>query len=402
MKTVSERFEELVKIATTSSEDSSTCPSTPQQWDMAHFLANELTDMGLSEVRVSPEGYVYAELPATAEGFWRIGFISHMDTSPDAPGEHVVPTLTKNYDGGDICLPHTTLSPALFPELKAYVGQDIYTSDGSTLLGADDKAGIAEILTALDTLAHQPQIPHGRIAVGFTPDEEIGRGADRFDVTGFGCDFAYTVDGGSLGELEWENFNAASATITILGRNVHPGSAKGIMINALLLASEFAMSLPSTETPSQTEGREGFFHLHHLTGDVSSATMRYLIRDFEKEEFEGRKEMLLAVRDHLNKKYGPCVTVDIQDQYYNMAEQILPHPEIVSLAKTAMQQVGVTPDERPIRGGTDGARLSFEGLPCPNLFTGGHNFHGEQEFIPSQRMEKAVDVLIQLAKIAKK
>ena len=402
MKTVTERFLELVTKPSTSCETSATVPSTPCQKDLALFLLHECEKMGLTDCFLSDTGYVYARLPKTAEGFHPLGFIAHMDTSPDAPGENVHPVLTRNYDGSDIILPHRTISPSQFPDLLLYQGQDILTSDGSTLLGADDKAGIAEILAAIETLVTHPEIPHGEIALAFTPDEEIGRGADHFDIARFGADFAYTVDGGKLGELEYENFNAASAVVHITGVNVHPGTAKGLMKNALLMANEFISAFPANETPAHTEGYEGFFHLNQMEGNVSDCTLHYIIRDFDKERFTARKALFETVTDQLNAHFGDCITVTVQDQYYNMAEKLAPHPHIVALAKEAMESVGVTPLIGPIRGGTDGARLSFEGLPCPNLFAGGHNFHGVYEFVPVQSMEKAVEVLLAIAKNAKK
>lgn len=400
MKTVQERFLTYISHPTTSSESSDTFPSTRTQLDFAAFLAQECREIGLSDVNVDANGYVTATLPATVSGAPTIGFLAHMDTSPDASGENIRPQIVPQYDGGDIPLRQGCLSPAEFPILKEYIGQTLITTDGTTLLGADDKAGVAEILTAADYLLRHPELPHGKIRIGFTPDEEIGRGVDFFDVPAFGADFAYTLDGGRIGELEYENFNAARAVFRIQGKNVHPGSAKGVMVNAALIAAELAAALPAAETPAHTEGYEGFFHLCSLQATVSEATLTYIIRDFDAASFARRKERLAALAAEKNAVYGDCITLDVRDEYYNMRAQIEPHPEIVALAKQAMLDCGITPLIQPIRGGTDGARLSFMGLPCPNLFAGGHNFHSNFEFVPVPSMEKAVEMILRIAERA--
>ena len=375
MKTVTERFLTYVKHHTTSDESSDTFPSTKRQLAFAAFLAKECEAIGLQSVSVDAYGYVTALLPGNTANAPTIGFISHMDTSPDASGENVLSNIVENYDGKAIPLNGTVLSPKEFPSLKEYIGQTLITSDGTTLLGADDKAGIAEILTAAEYLLAHPEIPHGDIRIAFTPDEEIGKGVDFFDVDKFHADFAYTLDGGRIGELEYENFNAARAIIRIKGKNVHPGSAKNVMKNAALIGTEIASLLPERETPAKTEGYEGFFHLCSFEGDVTSATLNYIIRDFNADSFAHRKELLRLIVERKNAQYNNCIELDLHDEYYNMLSQIEPHMEIVSLAKQAMLDCGITPIIQPIRGGTDGARLSFMGLPCPNLFAGGHNFH---------------------------
>ena len=400
MKTVTERFLSYVKHHTTSDETAEAFPSTQRQLAFAAFLAEECEAIGLREVSVDRYGYVTALLPGNTANTPTIGFISHMDTSPDASGENVRPHIIEAYDGKDIALRDIVLSPAEFPFLKDYIGQTLITSDGTTLLGADDKAGIAEILTAAEYLLTHPEIPHGNICIAFTPDEEIGRGVDFFDVAAFRADFAYTLDGGRIGELEYENFNAARATIRIKGKNVHPGSAKNVMRNAALIGAEIASLLPEEETPAQTDGYEGFFHLCSFNGDVSSATLNYIIRDFDAASFAQRKERLRQIVEQKNMQYLDCIELDLHDEYYNMRSQIEPHMEIVTLAKQAMQDCGITPIIQPIRGGTDGARLSFMGLPCPNLFAGGHNFHSNYEFIPVPSMEKAVQMILRIAELA--
>ena len=373
MKTVTERFLTYVKHHTTSDETSDTFPSTKRQLAFAAFLAKECEAIGLQSVSMDAYGYVTALLPGNTANAPTIGFISHMDTSPDASGENVLSNIVENYDGKAIPLNGTVLSPEEFPSLKEYIGQTLITSDGTTLLGADDKAGIAEILTAAEYLLAHPEIPHGAIRIAFTPDEEIGKGVDFFDVDKFHADFAYTLDGGRIGELEYENFNAARAIIRIKGKNVHPGSAKNVMKNAALIGTEIASLLPERETPAKTEGYEGFFHLCSFEGDVTSATLNYIIRDFNADSFAHRKELLRLIVERKNAQYNNCIELDLRDEYYNMLSQIEPHMEIVSLAKQAMLDCGITPIIQPIRGGTDGARLSFMGLPCPNLFAGGHN-----------------------------
>lgn len=400
MKTVTERFLTYVKHHTTSDEASDTFPSTKRQLAFAAFLAKECEAIGLQSVSVDAYGYVTALLPGNTANAPTIGFISHMDTSPDASGENVLSNIVENYDGKAIPLNGTVLSPKEFPSLKEYIGQTLITSDGTTLLGADDKAGIAEILTAAEYLLAHPEIPHGDIRIAFTPDEEIGKGVDFFDVDKFHADFAYTLDGGRIGELEYENFNAARAIIRIKGKNVHPGSAKNVMKNAALIGAEIASLLPERETPAKTEGYEGFFHLCSFEGDVTSATLNYIIRDFNADSFAHRKELLRLIVERKNAQYNNCIELDLHDEYYNMLSQIEPHMEIVSLAKQAMLDCGITPIIQPIRGGTDGARLSFMGLPCPNLFAGGHNFHSNYEYVPVPSMEKAVSMIVRIAELA--
>lgn len=400
MKTVTERFLTYVKHHTTSDETSDTFPSTKRQLAFAAFLAKECEAIGLQSVSMDAYGYVTALLPGNTANAPTIGFISHMDTSPDASGENVLSNIVENYDGKAIPLNGTVLSPEEFPSLKEYIGQTLITSDGTTLLGADDKAGIAEILTAAEYLLAHPEIPHGAIRIAFTPDEEIGKGVDFFDVDKFHADFAYTLDGGRIGELEFENFNAARAIIRIKGKNVHPGSAKNVMKNAALIGTEIASLLPERETPAKTEGYEGFFHLCSFEGDVTSATLNYIIRDFNADSFAHRKELLRLIVERKNAQYNNCIELDLRDEYYNMLSQIEPHMEIVSLAKQAMLDCGITPIIQPIRGGTDGARLSFMGLPCPNLFAGGHNFHSNYEYIPVPSMEKAVSMIVRIAELA--
>lgn len=401
--TLSERFIRYTRFDTQSDETSTTTPSTPGQLIFARYLRDELLNEGLSDVELTADGYLYATLPANGcDEAPVIGFISHCDTSPDARGSNVKARIVSGYDGGDIELrPGMMLSPTTFPELLAHRGEDIIVTDGTTLLGADDKAGIAEIVDAMCYLRDHPEIAHGKVRIAFTPDEEIGRGADGFDVERFGCQWAYTVDGGDLGELEYENFNAASALVSIAGLSVHPGAAKGKMINALRLACEYNAMIPSDETPETTADRQGFYHLTSMAGFVESAILQYIIRDHDRESFEKRKEFLRACVARLNASYGRQVaTVKITDQYYNMKQQIDRHPHVVSLARQAMEACGVVPKEQPIRGGTDGAQLSFRGLPCPNLFAGGLNFHGPYEFVSIQTMLKARDVIVKLCELA--
>ena len=401
--TLSERFIRYTRFDTQSDETSTTAPSTPGQLIFARYLRDELLNEGLSDVELTADGYLYATLPANGcDEAPVIGFISHCDTSPDASGSNVKARIVTAYDGGDIELrPGMMLSPTTFPELLAHRGEDIIVTDGTTLLGADDKAGIAEIVDAVCYLRDHPEIAHGKVRIAFTPDEEIGRGADGFDVERFGCQWAYTVDGGDLGELEYENFNAASALVSIAGLSVHPGAAKGKMINALRLACEYNAMIPSDETPETTADRQGFYHLTSMAGFVESAILQYIIRDHDRESFEKRKEFLRACVARLNASYGRQVaTVKITDQYYNMKQQIDRHPHVVSLARQAMEACGVVPKEQPIRGGTDGAQLSFRGLPCPNLLAGGLNFHGPYEFVSIQTMLKARDVIVKLCELA--
>ena len=401
--TLSERFIRYTRFDTQSDETSTTTPSTPGQLIFARYLRDELLNEGLSDVELTADGYLYATLPANGcDEAPVIGFISHCDTSPDASGSNVKARIVTAYDGGDIELrPGMMLSPTTFPELLVHRGEDIIVTDGTTLLGADDKAGIAEIVDAVCYLRDHPEIAHGKVRIAFTPDEEIGRGADGFDVERFGCQWAYTVDGGDLGELEYENFNAASALVSIAGLSVHPGAAKGKMINALRLACEYNAMIPSDETPETTADRQGFYHLTSMAGFVESAILQYIIRDHDRESFDKRKEFLRACVARLNASYGRQVaTVKITDQYYNMKQQIDRHPHVVSLARQAMEACGVVPKEQPIRGGTDGAQLSFRGLPCPNLFAGGLNFHGPYEFVSIQTMLKARDVIVKLCELA--
>lgn len=405
MSNLLERFYQYVKINTQSSETSQTQPSTENQFELARLLAEQLNELGASNVRLDEENcYVYGEIPAcagVADTVPAIGFIAHMDTSPAVSGANVKPKLVTNYDGADIPLSddgHYVLSPKDFPELLNYTGKDLITTDGTTLLGADDKAGIAEIMTMAEYFLTHPECKHGKILIGFTPDEEVGCGVDAFDVEGFGADFAYTVDGGPIGELEYENFNAAGALLTVHGRSVHPGDAKGKMVNAILLLQEFQSMLPQNEMPQFTEGYEGFFHLDAISGNVEEAKAEYIIRDHSMEKFEAKKTLFAKLCDTLNAKYGAgTFQAEIKDSYYNMKEKIEPHFFLIEHAKKAMEESGVTPIVQPIRGGTDGARLSFLGLPCPNLCTGGHNYHGRYEYCCVQSMEKVAEILVRLA-----
>jgi len=398
---VVDRFLRYVKYNTASNEESITVPSTSGQLAFAETLAKELVDIGMQEVSVDKNGYVMAKLPSNIEKKVPvIGFIAHMDTSPDMNGENVKPKFVQEYKGGDIVLnkeKKIVLSSKEFPELNEYIGKTLIVTDGTTLLGADDKAGIAEIMAALQCILENPDIKHGTIMVAFTPDEEVGRGADHFDVRKFNADFAYTVDGGKIGELEYENFNAAGLKVVISGRNVHPGYAKDKMINSMLIAHEFMAFLPNSETPSKTDGYEGFYHLTQINGCVEETQLHYIIRDFDTCNYEKRKEFIKDIADKLNNKYGKdTVKIELKDQYRNMREVIEPIRHVVDLAYKAMEAVQVNPVVVPIRGGTDGARLSFMGLPTPNIFTGGENFHGRYEYIPTYAMEKAVDVIIKI------
>lgn len=401
MKKVEERFLEYVKINTKSDETTGTTPSTKEQLVLAEKLYDELKELGLKDVRISEYGYVYATLESNIDkDIPTIGFIAHMDTAPDYSGKNVKPQIIENYDGGDIKLNDVDiLSPSFSKELKNYVGQRLITTDGTTLLGADDKAGIAEIMTAIEYLVENPEIKHGTIKIAFTPDEEIGEGADHFDVEGFGADFAYTMDGGTIGELEFENFNAASAKVIIHGVNVHPGYAKNKMINSIMVANEFINALPLEEVPEKTEGREGFNHLTDINGTVEKTTLNYIIRDFTTEGFEERIKDFEDITRSLNEVYGEgTVELSIKESYRNMREKIEPLMHIVETAKQAMIDSGITPKITAVRGGTDGARLSFMGLPTPNIFAGGENFHGKYEYIPIESMEKAVEVIINIIK----
>ena len=396
MESVSERFLRYVKIDTQSDESSESCPSTEKQLNLARLLEKELKNLGLSDVILDKNGYVSASLPAnTTKDLPVVGFVAHMDTSPDMSGTDVKAQIVENYDGTDITLDRETiLSPEDFPELLNYIGHDLITTDGSTLLGADNKAGIAEIICAIEYFMNKPDIKHGTIKLCFTPDEEIGRGADRFDIKSFGADFAFTIDGGQPGELEFENFNAALATITFKGRNVHPGTAKNQMLNSMHLARQFMDMLPANQRPEHTEGYEGFFHLVDIDGTVEETVIRYIIRDHNRELFEKKKGLVKNIAEYIdNLDSRGSVAVALKDQYYNMREKIEPHMHIIDLAEEAIREAGVDPIIKPIRGGTDGARLSFMGLPCPNVFTGGHNFHGKYEYISIQSMEKAVETI---------
>lgn len=404
MSKVVEKFLKYVSYSTKSNEESTTVPSTEGQRIFATELVAELKAMGINNASVDDNGYVMATIPSNIEkNVPTIGFIAHMDTAPDMSGENIKPKFIEDYDGEEIILNEENniiLSPKDFPELKNYIGKTLITTDGTTLLGADDKAGIAEIMAAAEHLMENPKTPHGIVRIGFTPDEEVGRGADLFDVKKFDADFAYTMDGGTIGELEYENFNAAGVKIYIHGRNVHPGSAKGKMIHSTLIANELISSLPQNETPSTTEGYEGFYHLTNINGEVEETKLQYIIRDFNSENFENRKMFIKNIVDKLNTKYGSrTVEIEIVDQYFNMKEKIEPVKHIVDTAFLAMKEVGINPIMVPIRGGTDGARLSYMGLPSPNIFTGGQNFHGKYEFIPTYAMEKAVEVILKIVNL---
>ncbi len=401
---ITDRFLKYVGFCTTSDEETNMTPSTPGQMEFAEYLQSELKQIGLQEVTLDRNGYIMATLSATAEGKPTIGFIAHMDTSPDASGKHVQPRIVKNYDGKDIVLneaENIVLETAKYPEILRYTGQDIIVTNGKTLLGADDKAGIAEIVTACEYLLQHPEIKHGKIRIGFTPDEEIGQGADHFDVEKFGCDFAYTMDGGAVGELEFENFNAASCKIHIHGVNVHPGYGYHKMQNSMRIAFQLAVMLPRWETPEHTEGYEGFYHLVGMNGTVEETTLSYIIRDHDRARFESRKREMEHLVRKVNREYGEgTAEIEIRDQYYNMREKVEPVMHIVTLVEEAMTEVGVTPKVQPIRGGTDGARLSFEGLPCPNIFAGGENFHSRFEYLPIPSMEKAMEVILKIVEKA--
>ena len=398
--TVIDRFLKYVTFDTQSSEDSGTTPSTPGQRVFAEALVKELQEIGLEDVTLDDKCYLMATLPSnTDKELPAIGFISHLDTSPDMSGTNVDPHIVF-YEGGDIALceeEQIVLSPKMFPEMNDYKGEDIIVTNGKTLLGADDKAGVASIISAMSFLEEHPEIKHGKIRIGFTPDEEIGAGADYFDVKKFGCAFAYTVDGGAIGELEYENFNAAAAKISFKGLNVHPGYAKDKMLNASLLAIEFASWLPSVQRPEHTSGYEGFYHLTNMTGTVESASLSYIIRDHDRKLFEEKKDTVRALVQRMNKLYPGSTTLDLHDQYYNMREIVEPKKQIIELAMDAMKAVGVIPQVKPIRGGTDGARLSFMELPCPNIFAGGLNFHGRYEFLPVNSLVKCMETIIKIA-----
>lgn len=408
MQHIIDRFISYVTIDTESDPNSKTTPSTEKQWNLANKLVEELKTIGLSDVTIDDKAYIMATLPSNvAHEVPTIGFVSHFDTSPDFSGANVKPQIITNYDGKDIILnaeKNIVLSPGYFKDLLQYKGQTIITTDGTTLLGADDKAGITEIVSAMEYLIQHPEIKHGKIRIGFTPDEEIGRGAHHFDVEKFGAQWAYTMDGSQIGELEYENFNAAGAKITFKGKSVHPGYAKGKMINSMLIANDFINELPKGETPQETKGYEGFFHVHHLTGSIEETVLELIIRDHNKLKFEKRKDLIGKIAKKINKKYAKqfgedIVTAEVKDQYYNMKEKVLPVKHIVDIAEKAMRELNIKPIIKPIRGGTDGSQLSFMGLPCPNIFAGGHNFHGKYEYVPAESIQKATDVIVKIAEL---
>lgn len=408
MQHIIDRFVSYVTIDTESDPNSNTTPSTKKQFDLANKLVDELKAIGMTEVTIDKNGYVMATLPANVkEKVPVIGFVSHYDTTPDFTGKDVKPQIHKNYDGGDIVLnkkQNIVLSPKYFKDMLLYKGQTLITTDGTTLLGADDKAGITEIVTAMEYLVKHPEIKHGKIRVGFTPDEEIGRGAHHFDVKKFGADWAYTMDGSQIGELEYENFNAAGAKITCRGKSVHPGYAKGKMINSMLIANDFINGLPAGEIPQETKGYEGFFHVTGLSGSIEETTIEIIIRDHNAKKFKERKELVGKIAKKINKKFarqfgGDIVTAEVKDQYYNMKEKVKPVFHIVEIAEEAMKQLGIKPIIKPIRGGTDGCQLSYKGLPCPNIFAGGHNFHGKYEYVPVESMQKATEVIVKIAEL---
>ena len=397
---VVQRFLKYVTFDTTANPNNSNCPSSEGQRVFANYLVEELKSLGLEDAHVDENSYVMATLRGNTEGVETIGFISHLDTAPDVTGKNVKPKIIKNYDGKDIVLNeelNIITSPKDYPDLKKFIGEDLIVTDGTTLLGADDKAGISEIVTAIEYLVNNPEIKHGDIKIGFTPDEEIGRGADLFNVEKFGAKYAYTIDGGIMGELQYENFNAAAAKITIQGRNVHPGAAKNKIINALHIAAEISQMFPQSERPETTEGYEGFYHLNDINGNVENATMVYIIRDHSKEKFEHRKQYMKDAISKVSEKYNGRVTLELNDQYYNMKEKVEPVKFIVDIAEEAMKECDITPIIVPIRGGTDGARLSFMGLPCPNIFTGGLNFHSKNECIPIIALEKCSNLIVKIA-----
>ncbi|PVX51872.1 tripeptide aminopeptidase [Balneicella halophila] len=402
MTDVVKRFLNYVKIYTDSDPTTGVTPSTERQKDLAKILVQELLDLGLEDAHMDDNCYVMATLPSNIDKkVPTVGFIAHMDTSPDFSGKDVKPRTIEDYDGKDIVLneeQNIVMTTKDFPELLQYKGQDIIVTDGTTLLGADDKAGVAEIMSAVAYLVENPDIKHGTIKIGFTPDEEIGEGADHFDVEKFGADFAYTMDGGEIGELEFENFNAAGAVVTCKGRSVHPGYAKDKMVNSMLIAQEYMNQLPASEVPQKTEGYEGFYHLVDIQGSIEKTTLQYMIRDFDREHFENRKQFMKNVADQIAQKYGQeYIDIEIKDQYYNMREKVEPQMYIVDIARQAMEEEGIKPNVKAIRGGTDGARLSFMGLPCPNIFAGGHNFHGKFEYVPIPSMQKATKLIVRIA-----
>ncbi|MEO8234487.1 MAG: peptidase T [Flavobacterium sp.] len=408
MQHIIDRFISYVTIDTESDPNSETTPSTAKQWDLANKLVEELKAIGMQDVTIDDKSYIMATLPSNvSHEVPTIGFVSHFDTTPDFTGKDVKPQIVKNYDGNDIVLnaeKNIVLSPKYFKDLLLYKGQTLITTDGTTLLGADDKAGITEIVSAMEFLIKNPEIKHGKIRVGFTPDEEIGRGAHHFDVEKFACDWAYTMDGSQIGELEYENFNAAGAKITFKGKSVHPGYAKGKMINSMLLANEFINELPKDEIPQETKGYEGFFHVTQLSGSIEETHLELIIRDHDARKFKKRKELIHTITKKMNKKYAKqfgedIVITDVKDQYYNMKEKVVPVFHIIDIAEKAMKNLGIKPLIKPIRGGTDGCQLSYKGLPCPNIFAGGHNFHGKYEYVPVESIQKAIDVIVQIAQI---
>ena len=397
-----ERFIRYAKIDTESDEKSTSTPSTSKQWDLLNLLKDELETIGLDDITLDENGYLFATLPAnTVKDIPVIGFLAHVDTSPDFTGKNVNPQRHDNYDGSDLVLSENTiLSVERFPELQNYIGQTLITTDGTTLLGADDKAGIAEIMTAMAYLQDHPEIKHGKLRVAFTPDEEIGRGPHKFDVTTFGADFAYTLDGGPLGELQYESFNAAGARVTFTGTNVHPGTAKGKMVNSILRAQEFQAAMPSLEVPELTEGREGFIHLMDIQGSVEHTVLDFIIRDFDRDSYEAKKQLFIDTVLQMQLDYGEdAVTLELEDQYFNMGEKIQPHMEIVDIISEAYGKLGITPIIEPIRGGTDGSQISYMGIPTPNIFAGGENFHGRYEFVSAETMEKAAQVIIEAVQL---
>jgi tripeptide aminopeptidase len=408
MQHIIDRFIGYVTIDTESDPNSETTPSTEKQWNLANKLVAELKAIGMQDVTIDDKAYIMATLPSNVNHeVPTIGFISHFDTSPDFSGANVKPQIIPNYDGKDIVLnadKNIVLSPGYFKDLLLYKGQTLITTDGTTLLGADDKAGITEIVTAMEFLIQNPAIKHGKIRIGFTPDEEIGRGAHHFDVEKFGADWAYTMDGSQVGELEYENFNAAGAKIIFKGKSVHPGYAKGKMINSMLIANDFINELPKEETPEKTSRYEGFFHVHHLMGSIEETVLELIIRDHNKKKFEKRKELIEKITRKINKKFAKqfgedIITAEIKDQYYNMKEKVLPVKYIVDIAEKAMRELDIKPLIKAIRGGTDGSQLSYKGLPCPNIFAGGHNFHGKYEYVPVESMQKAVNVIVKIAEL---
>ena len=408
MQHIIDRFISYVTIDTESDPNSQTTPSTKKQWNLANKLVEELKTIGLEDVTIDDKAYIMATLPGNVDHEVPvIGFVSHFDTSPDFSGANVKPQIIENYDGKDIVLnaeKNIILSPNYFKDLLQYKGQTIITTDGTTLLGADDKAGITEIVSAMEYLIQHPEIKHGKIRIGFTPDEEIGRGAHHFDVEKFGAQWAYTMDGSQIGELEYENFNAAGAKIIFKGKSVHPGYAKGKMINSMLIANDFINELPKKETPQETRGYEGFFHVHHLTGSIEETVLELIIRDHNKVKFEKRKDLIGKIAKKINRKFAKqfgedIVIAEVKDQYYNMKEKVLPVKHIVDIAEKAMRELNIKPIIKPIRGGTDGSQLSYMGLPCPNIFAGGHNFHGKYEYVPAESIQKATDVIVKIAEL---